>query len=123
MGEASNSVLRKILGPQRVISFQHLPNQKELVKWNSKLPAYTLNRTQIMANMFEKFKGKEIIFPKLNDKLEILLQDILNIQMDYKLETNTLRYINKGPDDFLHATLFAVLGAELYHGLNTFQSL
>jgi hypothetical protein len=64
MGEASNSVLRKKLGLQKVISYQHLPSQKELIKWNSKLPAYTLNRTQVMANMFEKFKNKEIILPK-----------------------------------------------------------
>jgi len=76
-----------------------------------------------MANMFEKFRNKEIIFPKLDDDLEILLQDILNIQMDYKLETNTLRYINKGPDDFFHATLFAIVGAEMYHGMSSFRSL
>jgi len=77
----------------------------------------------MMANMFEKFKNKEIVFPKHDDKLEILLQDILNIQMDYKLETNTLRYINKGPDDFFHATLFAVLGAEMYFGMSSFKDL
>jgi len=77
----------------------------------------------MMANLFEKFKCNEVTFPKLNNQLEILLQDILNIQMDYNLETNVLRYINKGPDDFFHATLFGVLGAELYHGLSTFKEL
>ena len=82
-----------------------------------------MNRTQSMANIFEKLKVQEIVFPKLDETLEELLQDILNIQMDYKLETNTLRYVSKGPDDFFHATLFAVVGAELYHGLNTFKNL
>jgi len=77
----------------------------------------------MMANMFEKFKNKEIIFPHLDNNLELLLQDILNIQMDYKLETNTLRYITKGPDDFFHATLFAVLGAEMYFGMSSFKDL
>tara|TARA_Y100000310_G_C20450854_1_gene700633 strand:- start:237 stop:665 length:429 start_codon:yes stop_codon:yes gene_type:complete len=32
MGEASNSVLRKMLGVEKIISFQHMANQKEMVK-------------------------------------------------------------------------------------------
>ena len=123
MGEASNSVLRDKLGVQKVISYQHLPAQKEMVRWNAKMPAYTLNRTQVMSNLFEKFKRQRIILPKPHHELDELVQDILNIQLDYSLETYKLRYINKGPDDFFHATLFALLGCELQAGAKTFTGI
>jgi hypothetical protein len=87
------------------------------------MPAYTLNRTQVMSNIFEKFRRQKIILPQPHHILDALVQDILNIQIDYSLETNKVRYINKGPDDFFHATLFALLGAELMTGLNTFKSI
>ena len=32
MGEASNSVIRKARGYEKVISFQHLPSQKEMIR-------------------------------------------------------------------------------------------
>ena len=50
------------------------------------------------------------------------MQDILNIQIDYKEDTNIMRYINVGPDDFFHATLFASVAADLYHNAGIFQS-
>ncbi|MEO2044144.1 MAG: translation elongation factor Ts, partial [Nitrospinaceae bacterium] len=81
MGEASNSVLREKLGVQKVIAFQHLPSQKEMIRWNSKMPAYTLNRTQVMSNIFEKFRRQKITLPKPHHLLDDLLQDILNIQI------------------------------------------
>ena len=122
MGEASNSEFRKRLGVEKVISFQHLPNQKELVRWNAKLPAYTLNRTQVMANFFSDFEKGNIILPKWDDNTDTFMQDILNIQIDYNEDTNVMRYINTGPDDFYHATLFAALAGDLYHEMGNFQS-
>jgi len=85
------------------------------------MPAYTLNRTQVMANVFEKFRRQKIVLPKPHHTLDSLIQDILNIQIDYNTETNKMRYINKGPDDFFHAIVFALVGAELQVGLNTFR--
>ena len=74
-----------------------------------------------MSNVFEKFRRQKIVLPKPHHQLDDLLQDILNIQIDFNQETNKMRYINKGPDDFFHATLFALLGAELQVGLTTFR--
>lgn len=123
MGEASNSVIRKALGYEKVISFQHLPAQKEIIKWNPKIPAYTLNRTNVMSNIFHKCKSQAVIFPKRSDRMDDLLQDFLNIQMDYNVETNVMKYVNPAPDDFFHATLFAIIGLDMFHHLASFRAL
>jgi hypothetical protein len=64
LGEAPNSELRKRLGEDRLVAYQHLGNQKERTMWNSKMPAYTLNRTQVMTEYFQMIKHRKIIFPR-----------------------------------------------------------
>ena len=120
MGEASNSEFRRRLGVDKVIAFQHLPNQKEIVRWNPKLPAYTLNRTQIMADIFSEMQRGNFELPAWDDDTDRFMQDILNIQIDYKEESNIMRYENIGPDDFFHATLFATVAARLYKKIGNF---
>ena len=55
--------------------------------------------------------------------MDELLQDFLNIQIDYNLETNVMRYVNSAPDDFFHASLFAIVGLDMYHHLASFRTL
>ena len=45
MGEAPNSEFRNRLGLEKVWPFQHLPTQKEPVRYNPKMRAYTMNKT------------------------------------------------------------------------------
>ena len=119
MGEASNAELRNRLGQTKVIAFQHLPNQKERIKWNAKMPAYTLSKNQAMDNFFAKIKKREIILPKW-DHTRHFADDFLNVQIEYDEERNVSRYINIGPDDAVHATLFASTALELQAGMARF---
>ena len=50
--------------------------------------------------------------------MEYFLQDLQNIQTEYNEIMNTVKYINIGPDDFFHATLFATIAAEMAFGSN-----
>ena len=43
-------------------------------------------------------------------------EDILNIQAEYDEDRNTMKYINIGPDDFFHATLYAIIALEMREG-------
>jgi hypothetical protein len=119
MGEAPNSEIRSKIGFERVIAFQHVPSQKEKVKWNVKMPAYTLNRTQVITELFKLIKDQRIIFPKW-EETEEFAEDLLNVYADYDEDRNLMKYINVGPDDFLHALIFAVISNEMINGLNNF---
>ena len=119
MGEAANAELRSRLGYEKVIAFQHLPNQKEKVKWNSKMPAYTLSKNQIMDEFFAQIKKGKIKFPKWDDTRHFG-DDFLNIQIEYDEERNISRYINIGPDDAAHSTLFAWIAGRLSDGMSKF---
>lgn len=116
MGEAPNGEIQKRIGQKTVIAFQHSGTQKEKMRWNKKMPAYTLNRNQTMNDIFSLIKSKKIVFPKWEDS-QPFLEDILNIQTEYNEELGKSKYINVGPDDFFHATLYAILSAQLAYGM------
>lgn len=115
MGEASNSEIRSRIGYEKVVAFQHLQGQKEKIRWNNKMPAYTLNRNQVMGDFFERIKKRKIVFPRWEDFQEVA-RDIKNVQKEFDEERNSMKYINIGPDDFVHATIFAIISLELLHG-------
>jgi len=118
MGEASNSEIRSKVGVQKVIAFQHMPTQKEKIRWNPKMPAYTLNRTQVITEFFSRVKKGKIIFPCWEDIQEQKFhKDLLNTQMEFDEGRNLMKYVNIGPDDFLHATLYAVIAQDLFQGV------
>ncbi|MBT7928990.1 hypothetical protein HN682_03620 [Candidatus Peregrinibacteria bacterium] len=90
-----------------------MPNQKKVMEFNSKMPAYTLGRNQVMNMFFQRIKSGAYIFPE-GQEFDTFVDDMLNVQNEYNEEMNTMKYVNIGPDDFVHATIFASLSAELY---------
>ena len=123
MGEAPNSEFRKRLGMEKVMPFQHLPTQKEPMRYNPKMRAYTLNKSYIMNKYFDMIKTGNLLFPSWETSQKHL-QDIRNIIIEYDEEKNSERYTNIGPDDFAHATLFGALAAIMsLDNLNTQQFL
>ncbi len=120
MGEAPNSEIRSRLGYTKVIAFQHLPTQKEKIRWNPKMPAYTLNRSQVMNEFFQAIKNGKVVLPRWED-FEPFKDDFLNVQMEFDEEKNKMKYISVGPDDAVHASIFAQVGLDMYHGLANFS--
>lgn len=109
MGEAPNSEFRARLGLEKVMPFQHLPTQKEPMRYNPKMAAYTLNKTNVMNMFFNMLKKGKLRLPKWSDIETTAATDIQNIIIEYDEEKNTQRFTNIGPDDFVHATLFACM--------------
>ena len=64
LGEAPTAEIRRRTNFNKVISYQHVPTQKEKMQYNHKLPAYTLNRTAIMTDFFTMIKKKKVVFPR-----------------------------------------------------------
>ncbi len=113
-GEAVNSEIRaRLKDANRLLAFQHVPNQKARAQWNEHIKAYTLSRNTVMTNLFMKIKTKKIILPRWED-FKPFVKDILAIAMDYDEEKNTFKYIKSGPDDFFHSLLYGDLATELY---------
>lgn len=84
------------------------------------MPAYTLSRNAVLDDLFSLIKKRLIVFPRWEDTKEFA-EDFLNIQIEYDESRNSVKYINIGPDDSAHATLFATLGATLYRGMGNFS--
>lgn len=105
LGEAPNAEIRKRTAFDRVIAYQHVPNQKDRSMWNTKMPAFTLNRSQVMTEYFSMIKHRKIIFPRWED-FEPFAMDIMNINTDYDEERGKVRYTNNDPDDFFQALIY-----------------
>jgi len=112
MGEAPNAEIRSRIGDDKVVAFQHNATQKEFCKYNHKLPAYIINRTQSMLMLFNMLKKRKVVLPKW-EYSKPFADDIMNIQAEYNEEQTTMKYINIGPDDFFHATLYAILAMKM----------
>ena len=105
LGEAPNAEIRKRLSFNKVIAYQHVPNQKERARYNPQMPAFTLNRTEIMTEFFRMIKHKQIIFPRWED-FEPFAMEILNINTEYDEERGKTRYTNNDPDDFFQSFIY-----------------
>lgn len=116
MGEAPNSEFRTRLGLEKVMPFQHLPSQKEPMRYNPKMRAYTLNKNYVMNMLFNMLKRGKLRLPRWEGFSDIA-NDFLNTLIEYDEDNNKQRYINIGPDDFVHATLFACMA-----GMFTFDN-
>ena len=117
MGEAPNSEFREKLGPEKVFPFQHLSTQKEPMRYNPKMRAYTLNKTHVMTMFFKLIKKGKVLFPRYS-MMRDMLSDLRNVVIEYDEDKNTERYTNIGPDDFTHSTLYGVMLAMfLFEGI------
>ena len=110
-GEGINSQIRKQVGYEHLIAYQHMPNQNLRVKYNHKIPAYTTNRTQVIMDFAQRIKDRKIIFPPWQYTKDFA-EDILNMSLEYT-ENNKVKIINTGPDDFAHACIYGLLAMEL----------
>jgi hypothetical protein len=116
MGEAPNSVFKSRLGIEKVLQFQHLDPQKEVIRYNPKMPAYTLNRNYIMTRFFHLLKTGKILLPQWEDT-EPFAKDLQNIVIEYDEKKNKQKFVNIGPDDFVHSSIFAVVTAAMHMGV------
>jgi hypothetical protein len=121
MGEAPNAEIRSRMGYDKVVAFQHNASQKKLYEWNAKMNAYVLNRTQSMLRLFNAFKKRRFVLPKW-EYTKPFAEDILNIQAEYNEDDNSMKFINLGPDDFFHATLYALFALDMREGESLLDS-
>lgn len=116
-GHVQNLSLIEALGEDRVMQVWHTGMQtkaggRQRAKWEPKTRKYHLARTAVLTDTFETIKRRQMTFPRAED-CKTMFDHILAESMEYKVETNTTKYVNIEPDDALHALTYAMLGGEL----------
>ena len=112
LGESINAQVRSKIGYQYLIAYQHTAHQADRIKFNTKLPAYTTNRTQIILEFARKIKERRIIFPDWK-YFKPFAEDIMNMAVEYSKDNAKMKIVNTGPDDFVHAAIYGLLVYEL----------
>ena len=112
-GFHSNDRLLREFGTQRVHKYQYLARTKKKVLWNNNMKRWMVSRTEIMSDVFNAIKRKQIEFPRYEEFAQPYGQDMLNIFSEYN---ETLRMIQYGhgpdkPDDTFHAVLYCLLAS------------
>jgi hypothetical protein len=116
-GWGVNNQLVRIMGPKRVVQFQHLPKLKQKMKWDRIGMRYHLHRNFMMSELFFDIKQKFVEFPRWAE-FEPYAKDILGIYSEYVEYRREIKYDHKAsdPDDFFHSLLYAKLSSDIYLG-------
>jgi uncharacterized membrane protein YhdT len=102
--------------PERLIAFRYSGNQKAMGKWNKEGQEYVISRNQVMTEFFQLIKKGQVEFPRWSE-FEPFAQDILNIVIEYDKLMGSYKFVNDGPDDALHAMIFAYMAYKLIENL------
>jgi hypothetical protein len=116
-GWGVNNHLIRLLGPKRVVQFQHLPKLKQKFKWDPIGFRYHLQRNFIMSELFFDIKQKFVEFPKWAE-FETFAKDILGIYSEYVEYRREIKYDHSShnPDDFFHSLLYSKLSSDIFTG-------
>lgn len=116
-GWGVNNHLVRIMGPKRVVQYQHLPKLKKKMKWDSIGMRYHLHRNFMMSELFFDLKQKFVQFPRWKE-FEPYAKDILGIFTEYNEQRREMKFdhSNQNPDDFFHSLLYAKLTSDVFCG-------
>jgi hypothetical protein len=108
-----NDFLTRKFGPKRVHKYQYGAKGKKKVFWNPAFRRWQIVRTEVMSDLFNAIKRKQVDFPKWDQFEEPYGNDMLNIFSEYN---NTLRMVQYGhrpdrPDDTFHSVLYCLLAS------------
>lgn len=114
-GHYPNDRLTRKFGPKRVHKYQYLPKGKRKVFWNPNFRRWQIVRTEVMSDVFNAIKRRQIEFPNWEEFEDPFANDMLNIYSEYNNKLRTLQYDHKldRPDDTFHSVLYCFLASML----------
>lgn len=112
-----NDELTRRFGWQRIIKYQYsTPDTK--VKWNDGLKRFMVHRTEVMSDIFNAIKRRDVFrFPNWDEFKNPFGMDFLNIFSEYNEQRRMDEY-KKSPnvtDDSFHSTLLCFLASMIRH--------
>jgi hypothetical protein len=116
-GFHANSSLRLAFSRDRVLEYYSSHQMSKAIKWEKKANRYTLHRTTCMSRVINGIKRNQFRFPRW-ELWRPFAQDMLNVQVEYDDKKRVMKYTHRedAPDDAFHATMYAMLSAEIFTG-------
>tara|TARA_B100000927_G_scaffold253148_1_gene218710 strand:- start:150 stop:1382 length:1233 start_codon:yes stop_codon:yes gene_type:complete len=105
-----NDTLLRMFGPRKVFKYQYSTVSSAKIKWDTGLARFLLNRTEVMSDVFNAIKRKDVFsFPKWEDFQHPFGQDMLNIFSEFSetRRTNEYKKSRGVTDDAFHCILYA----------------
>jgi hypothetical protein len=111
-----NDDLLRTYGPRKVFKYQYSTVTAAKIKWDPGLARFLLNRTEVMSDVFNGIKRRDVFaFPPW-DQFELPFgQDFLNIFAEYS-ETRRMSEYKKSrgvTDDSFHSLLYAFVVSQI----------
>jgi len=108
-----NDHLVRKFGPKRLHKYQYMARGKKKIAWNPMYRRWQLTRTEVMSDIFNAIKRKQVELPRWAEFEDPYANDCLNIFSEYN---ETLRMVQYGhrpdrPDDTFHSILYCLLGS------------
>ena len=112
-GFHSNDHLVRKFGPKRVHKYQYMARGKKKVFWNPNYRRWQITRTEVMSDVFNAVKRKQIQLPRWAEFEDPYANDMLNIYAEYNETLRMLQYAHRPdrPDDSFHSILYCFLGS------------
>lgn len=110
-GFGLNDQLVRKFGRQRIWKYHYMARTKKKVEWDAKLGRFKVHRTEIMSDVFNAIKRKQLIFPRWEEFKTPYAQDMLNIFSEYNENLRMIQYSHSPdrPDDSFHSILYCLL--------------
>lgn len=108
-----NDHLVRKFGPKRVHKYQYLPRGKKKIFWNPAYRRWQITRTEVMSDVFNAIKRKQLELPRWAEFEDPYANDMLNIFAQYNRTLRMLQYDHRPdrPDDAFHSILYCLLGS------------
>lgn len=112
-----NDELTRKFGASRIWKYQYA-NPKIKCKWEAGLKRFIMHRSEIMSDVFNAIKRKDIFrFPRMSEFEKPFGEDFLSITSEYNEQRNTIMYQKNlnGTDDSFHSLVTGFLGSFHHH--------
>lgn len=110
-GFMQNDRLIRHFGANRVFKYYHLFRARKKVFLDSKLGYFKVHRTEVMSDMINAIRRRQVGFPHSDDFRTPFAQDFCNIFAEYNNTLHQLQYDHRPdqPDDSFHAFMYGAL--------------
>lgn len=100
-------------GVRRVQSYQYMARARKKLLWNPAFRRWQMVRTEVMSDIFNAIKRKQIALPRWEEFEDPYANDFLNVYAEYNETLRMLQYRHRPDktDDAFHAVLYCFLAS------------